>query len=296
MALRRPTEGITMSPIPADRSTLRAEGIGRSYEGDVVLGGIHLTLTPGEPPVGVIGPSGSGKTTLVNLLMGWDRPTTGGVAFGADAPYRPRRGMKKHVKAALRGVHEEADPLVDPNQRNAKVLAAARKLARQTARDGGLDDADLLGLVGLSPSALRRIPRETSLGERQRFAIALALVTDPDVLILDEPSTALDPSTAAEVLGAVTEYVMGRGTAVLIVSHNLTVIDALTSDVIALYEGEQIARGTLDHILDHPEHGYLAELAAIRAAEATIGRPDVHPESGRPPSSPVIRREDLFGG
>jgi ABC-type glutathione transport system ATPase component len=283
-----------MSSIPRDRWTLRAEDLGRAYEGEVVLDAVSLTLEPGQPPMGVIGPSGSGKTTLVNLLMGWDRPTEGGVAFGDESPYRPRRGMKKLVKARLRGVHEEADPQVDPNQRNGKVLSAARRLAARTSRDPGLDDAALLDLVGLSPSALGRVPRETSLGERQRFSIALALVTDPDVLILDEPSTALDPATAEEVLGAVAAHTSERGGAMLIVSHNLTLIDALTSDVLALYEGRPIARGTLDSILAAPDHEYLADLAAIRIAEATLGRPEVHPEAGLPASSPVIRREDLL--
>jgi ABC-type glutathione transport system ATPase component len=243
----------------------------------------------------VIGPSGSGKTTLVNLLMGWDRQSRGWVEFGSENPYRPRRAAKKLLKAALRGVHEEADPTVDQRLPNRKVLVAARRLATRTGRDSGLDDAGLLGIVGLAPETLLRIPRETSLGERQRFAIAVAIATDPDVLILDEPSTALDPPTAAEVLGAVVAHSRTRGAAVLIVSHNLTLIDALTSDVIALYEGQQVARGTLDRILDHPAHEYLADLAAIRAAEATTSRPGAHPQAGPPASSAFFSRRDLTG-
>jgi ABC-type glutathione transport system ATPase component len=260
--------------------------VGRAYEDETALDGVSLTLTPGDAPVGVIGPSGAGKTTLVNLLMGWDRPTSGGVAFGDEPPYRPRRAARKLVKAALRGVHEEADPAVDPRLRNGKVLAQARRLAARVGRDPGLDDAGLLALVGLAPDALGRIPRETSLGERQRFAIALAVVTDPDVLILDEPSTALDPPTAAEVLTEVVGHVRARGTAVLVVSHNLTVIDALADEVVALCEGREIGRGPLDVLLRRPSHEYLAELASVRAAEATTARlAALHPAEGTPSST-----------
>jgi ABC-type glutathione transport system ATPase component len=249
--------------------------VGRDYEDGAVLDGIDLTLRPGEAPVGVIGPSGSGKTTLVNLLMGWDRQSRGVIALGDQSPYRPAWRARHAVRAALRGVHEEADPTINPAHVNGTVLAAARRLARRTGRHPDLDDDALLSLVGLAPEALAAIPRETSLGERQRFAIALALVTDPDVLILDEPSTALDPPTATDVLGAVVRHAAGRGTAVLIVSHNLALIDALVSDVIVLYEGKAIARGGLSHLLAHPVHPYLAELAAIRAAEAATHRPGV---------------------
>ncbi|MDR0433262.1 MAG: ATP-binding cassette domain-containing protein [Bifidobacteriaceae bacterium] len=259
------------------RLSLRAEGVGRDYDGAPVLDGVDLALTPGQAPVGVIGPSGSGKTTLVNLLMGWDVQTRGMVAFGADSPYRPRRRMRHHVKAALRGVHEEADPAIGQLTPNGKVLAGARRLAARTSRTCPMDDADLLALVGLELDALDRIPRETSFGERQRFAIALALVTDPDVLIMDEPSTALDPSTAMDVLGAVVAHAQERGAAVLIVSHNLAVIDALTSSVVALYDGREVGRGPLPDLLNHPTHPYLSDLAEIRAAES---RP-------RPVSRPV---------
>jgi ABC-type glutathione transport system ATPase component len=265
--------------------TLRAVGVGRDYEDGAVLDGVDLTLTPGEPPMGVIGPSGSGKTTLVNVLMGWDRQSRGGISLGSESPYRPARRARRTVKAALRGVHEEADPTINPSAVNGKVLAAARHLAARTRRDQPLDDDALLRLVGLAPEALGRIPRETSLGERQRFAIALALATDPDILILDEPSTALDPPTAADVLGRVVHHATARGTAVLIVSHNLAVIDALTCDVIVLYEGRVVAHGTLDHLLAYPAHPYLAELAAIRRAEAATHRPAADARAGMPDSA-----------
>jgi ABC-type glutathione transport system ATPase component len=264
-----------MNRAQAERMALRAEGLTRDYGDGPVLADVSLTLAPGEAPLGVIGPSGCGKTTLVNLLMGWDRPTAGGVAFGPHAPYRPRVGARRAVRAALRGVHEEADPAVDQRLPNARVLAARRRLARRAGRSSDLDDDGLLALVGLSPAVLGRIPRETALGERQRFAAALALVTDPDVLILDEPTTALDPDAAEQLLTAVVGYAVGRGAAVLVVSHNLGLIGAVTAEVIALYEGRVIGRGPLDRLLAAPGHPYLAELAAIRAAEAVTRRPGV---------------------
>jgi ABC-type glutathione transport system ATPase component len=278
------------------RQALVGRDLVMDYVEETALNGLSVELTPGAAPIGVIGPSGSGKTTLVRLLMGWEAPTSGTVVFGDVNPARPPRSRKKAVRAALRGVHEERDPSWGYQDTAVRPTTKVEKLAARTGRSPGMTMDELFDLVGLDTSVLTRVPHDVSVGEQQRLAMAWALMTDPDVLILDEPATALHPQAAEEVLHAVVGHAMERGTAVLMVSHNLRLMGKIVDSVIALYEGEEVARGPLDQLLKAPDHPYLRELADIWAEEAAIDRPGEHPAIGPHKAAAPITRDEIFRG
>ncbi|MDR3201746.1 MAG: ATP-binding cassette domain-containing protein, partial [Bifidobacteriaceae bacterium] len=257
------------------REALVATGLTVDYGVEVALRGVSVTLTPGEAPVGLIGPSGAGKTTLVRALMGWLRPGAGRVRWGGQDPARPGPRHKRQVAAALRAVREERDPAMEPRFPARRILDRADTLARRAGRDPGLTRTGLLDLVGLRAAELERLAGQLSLGERQRLAIAAAIATDPDILILDEPTTALDPALALDVLDAVAAHVAERETALLLVSHNMTIIERVTRSVICLVEGADVAHGPLDRVLAEAADPFLADLAGLRQAATT--RPEAAP-------------------
>jgi ABC-type multidrug transport system ATPase subunit len=255
------------------RLALRAQAVTVSHGSEQVLAEQTLELLPGQAPLGLIGPSGAGKTSLVEVLAGWRPPTSGVVALGELNPYNPPRRYRQLVRAALRGVAEEQDPVFAQRFKGTYRLSRALQLARRTHRKTFTAN-ELCQLVGYDPANLNRLMRQTSLGEQQRLAMAAALASDPDVLILDEPATALDPAARHSVLAAVVDWACQRGTAVLLVSHDLDMIESLTSSALVLVDGHQVACGRLGGLLSSPAkaHPYLADLAAIRSAE-TSARP-----------------------
>jgi ABC-type glutathione transport system ATPase component len=274
-AVRAGALAASLPPPGQPRRAVRARGLTLAYDDEAVLRDVSLDLVPGSAPVGVIGASGSGKTSLVRLLAGWARATAGTVAFGDLDPHSPPRRWRRHVGAAVRGVAEEVNPVQAERETGRRVLDRRLRAARRTGRGPILDAEELCQLTGLPPENLDRgVMRSMSFGEQQRLAMASALATDPDVLILDEPATALDPASTARVTDAVVGYAIGRGTAVMVVSHDLAMISRLApDDVMVLADGRQVARGPLAALLARPAHPYIAELAEIWAAEAATRRP-----------------------
>ena len=268
---------------PLARAAVHARDVTVVYDGQVVLEPLTVELVPGHEPLGVIGSSGAGKTSLVRVLAGWAPASGGTVAFGDLDPYNPPRRHRKYVAAALRGVQEEQNPVEAQQATGERVLTKALKLAAKTGRGPVLGIEELCGLVGYDPAGLGRILRTNSLGGQQRLAMAVALATDPDVLILDEPATALDPESTIEVLDSVVGHALDRGAAVMVVSHDLDLVGRMTSTVIALVDGREVVRGPLEDILANPAHPYLAEIATIRAAEAATHRLD-------PTAPPILSR------
>jgi len=232
--------------IVSDRRALCARGVSVVYDGVAVLDRVSVDLIPGEPPIGVIGESGAGKTSLVEVLAGWAAPSSGVVAYGDLDPHHPPRRYRKTVRAGVRGVREEQDPVGAQRFTGAQAMDRAMKLARQTGRGPVGDAAEMCELVGFDPSDLGRLLREMSLGEQQRLTMARALVTDPDILLLDEPATALDPEATAEVMDAVMGFCRDSGAAVLVVSHDLELISRVAGTVITLHEGRETARAPLN--------------------------------------------------
>ncbi|MET0190106.1 MAG: ATP-binding cassette domain-containing protein, partial [Pseudonocardia sediminis] len=235
-------------------SVLEIDGLTARAGDAVLLDGIDVTLGPGRV-LAVLGPSGAGKSTLGLAVLGEAAPgvvLTGRVRVaGADllgAGRRRRAGrvghLPQHPGTVLDPVRrvgrvlDELAALVHPDDRAARAAAVATALTR----------------AGLAPDLGRRFPHQLSGGQQQRMALAQTLVTAPDVIVLDEPTTGLDPGTTEEVLGHLADLARA-GTALVLLTHDRSVARRLADRAVALADGRVVRRGTVEDVLgpDRPQ-------------------------------------------
>ncbi|MGV0814522.1 ABC transporter ATP-binding protein [Mycolicibacterium boenickei] len=224
-----------------------------------------------EQTVGIVGESGSGKSMTVLAATGLlDAP--GAVVSGSStlAGDSPLIGVSDR---ALRAVHgsrigfvfqdpgTSLNPLLTLERQITETLEAHRKMTRRQARGRA---GELLDAVGLSPDRLDAYPHQLSGGQRQRVMIAIALACDPELLIADEPTTALDVTTQAQIIDLVGELQREFGTAVVWISHDLGVIGQVADEVTVLREGLAVEQAPILEVFDRPQHAYTRELLAAR--------------------------------
>lgn len=213
--------------------------------------GVDLDLRRGET-VGLVGESGSGKSTVARLLLALRRPDAGTVElFGeqwSSAMERARRPRRPRIGA----VYQDSLSSFDPRWSVGRLL-----------RDAGADSVpSLLEGVGLSPTLAGRSPRTLSGGQRQRVSIARALATRPDVLICDEPVSALDVSVQAQILDLLDELQRRHGLALLLISHDLGVIAHMSDRIAVMREGRVVESGPAASVLGAPREEYTRRLLA----------------------------------
>ncbi|MGY5766622.1 ABC transporter ATP-binding protein [Brachybacterium sp. DNPG3] len=242
-------------------STLTATALHVGYPGEPVLEGVDLTIRAGEAPVGVLGPSGTGKTTLVRALAGRITPSSGQVVFDGRSVSRLRGKDKKRFTAAVRFVSQYSMTIDDPRETVESRLKLAAKEARKGGRTHSVTPAEMVATVGLAEHFLPRRMLTLSGGERQRVALATALATRPEILILDEPLTAVDPSMRGEITQRLGRTIDRLGVGVLIASHDIELLQRMCPTVHFLGSGRILASGTLEEVLAHTEHEEIKELA-----------------------------------
>jgi ABC-type glutathione transport system ATPase component len=240
---------------------LRATGLAAGYGGADVVHGIDLELVAGGAPVGIIGASGSGKSTIVRALVGTVKPTRGHVTWSGRTVTRIGQRDKKSFRAQVRRVAQEGMGEVDPRLTVERVVTRALNDARRAGTASGATVLDLLDDVALEPRFADRSVGTLSGGEKQRVALAAAIATRPAALLLDEPLTAVDPAMRGEVVRRLSETTSLAGTAVLVVSHDLELVERLCPTVHILADGTFVASGTLSSVLADSEHPAVRELA-----------------------------------
>lgn len=213
--------------------------------------GVDLELRRGET-VGLVGESGSGKSTVARLLVALRRPDAGAVElFGepwSSATERARRPSRSRIGA----VYQDSLSSFDPRWSVGRLL-----------RDAGADSVpSLLDSVGLSPALAGRSPRTLSGGQRQRVSIARALATRPDVLICDEPVSALDVSVQAQILDLLDDLQRRHGLALLLISHDLGVIAHMSDRIAVMRAGRMVESGPAASLLAAPQEEYTRRLLA----------------------------------
>ncbi|TAM51695.1 MAG: ABC transporter ATP-binding protein [Acidobacteria bacterium] len=228
------------------------------------LDGVSLELARGEI-VGVVGRSGAGKSTLARLLLGLEPADEGSVSYAgrALASLGPRdtRGMRRAVQA----VFQDPTGSLDPRQSVGTIVGealAVHHLAPRAARRERI--RELLAEVGLpgEDAFLARLPRELSGGERQRVAIARALASRPEALILDEPVSALDVSVRGQVLNLLLSLQRRTGMAMLVIAHDILLVERLCMRVLVLAAGRVVEEGPAARVLTRPAAAATAELLA----------------------------------
>jgi ABC-type glutathione transport system ATPase component len=223
------------------------------------LRGVSLDILPGES-VGLVGESGSGKTTLGRAVLGLAPVVGGSIRFkGHEIGHlsrRDRRALSDEIQVVFQDPYSSLNPSLTIEQ----SLTEPLRVKKLSSVDASRRVRDLLDRVGLPTDAARRLPREFSGGQRQRVAIARALALSPELIVCDEPVSALDLSTQERVLELFTEIQEATGVAYLFVSHDLAVVRHLSHRVAVMYRGEIVEFGDGDRVTSDPEHPYTQRL------------------------------------
>ena len=227
--------------------------------------GISFEVKRGES-VGLVGESGCGKSTTSTMVMRLIDPTAGKITFaGEDIGAIPAKDFAHHpMRKRIQMVFQ--DPTESLNPRYTASRAIADPLLRMGGYSGGakLDArvAELAEMVGLPQNLLERFPHQLSGGQKARIGIARAIALDPDLVILDEPTAALDVSVQAVVLNLLEELKHRLGMSYLFVSHDLHVVGLLCDRVIVMRQGRIVEEGTSQQVLEAPKDAYTRELIA----------------------------------
>ena len=232
----------------------------------LALDAVDLTVTDGMR-LGLVGESGSGKSTLLRLLAALDRPTSGTIAFrGTEIGHRPESRLG-FLRSRVQVVFQDPRSSLDPRMRVDQIIAEPLRSRLLRSRPDVPTDvrrrvAEVLDEVGLPAAAGRRYPHEFSGGQRQRIAIARALAPRPEVLLADEPVSALDVSVRAQVLNLLNDLVAQHGLTMVFVSHDLEVVRHVCDFVAVLRAGTIVERGPAAVVYADPQHAYTRALLA----------------------------------
>ncbi|AQP47248.1 hypothetical protein BW730_06785 [Tessaracoccus aquimaris] len=230
----------------------------------VALSDVTLTIEQGER-VGIVGGSGSGKTTLARLMLGLLKPSAGEITFQDRSIVGLPERRLGWLRAAASMVFQDPNSSLDPRMKLRDIIGEPLRspVLRKRPDVPPLSDAVLAAAmdgVGLDVEMLERYPHQLSGGQRQRTAIARALISDPALLVADEPVSALDVSVRAQVLNLLTSEVQERGLALVLVSHDLSVVARLCDRVVVVERGRVVEEGPVDAVLTSPEHPYTRAL------------------------------------
>ncbi|WP_112661559.1 dipeptide ABC transporter ATP-binding protein [Microvirga flavescens] len=273
-SLQRQTEPTNRKEGPA----LQARRLVKRLGSRLVVDDVSVNLQIGET-LGLVGASGSGKTTLARLLLALQQPDSGEVLI-KEAPWsRFTEKQRRSVRPRVQLVSQDPLGSFDPRYRVIDILSEALEIVGLPKRDWAARAAELMSSVGLSEAHLSRRPRQLSGGQRQRVAIARALAMKPDILICDEPVSALDVSTQAQVLDLLDDLKNQFGLTVLFISHDLGVVHHVSDRVMVMHAGKIVEEGSVEDVFLHPRSAYAKELLA---ALPRIPSSDHNPQTNEP--------------
>jgi peptide/nickel transport system ATP-binding protein len=264
--------------ITAAPPLLEAHDLVKDFGSTRILHGVSLHVARGET-LGLVGESGSGKSTVARLLLRLIEPTSGRILLHGinDGPEHtaansaprtldllalPPRALRR-LRRKLAIVFQDPYAALDPRMTVRQTLAEPFAIHREQPTEG-LDARlnALLAEVGLEPSALRRYPHEFSGGQRQRINIARALALRPELLVLDEPVSALDVSVGAQIINLLRELQARHGLTCVFISHSMPLVRYLCQRVAVLQHGRIVEEGTWQQVCESPRQPYTQQLLA----------------------------------
>lgn len=242
------------------------KNLSRAFRGSggavLALDSISLSLQEGKT-LAVVGESGSGKTTAARLILGLDKPSAGSINVLGQEITNFGPSQMRPLRREIQVVQQ--DPFSQLNRRHTvrRIIEGpmlAFKVGDKKSREQRV--IELIEAVGLQREHLSRKPHELSGGQCQRVAIARALALDPKILILDEAVSALDVSVRAQVLNLLKNLQKDRGLTYLFITHDLGVAHYMADEIVVMFRGRIVERGTREEVFQAPRHHYTAGLLA----------------------------------
>lgn len=240
---------------------LTAGGFLRRKIGEVkAVDDVTLDVREGET-VALVGESGSGKSTTLMEIMAFKQPQDGEIEmFGTKLEHKMPREKRRELRSSVQYVFQDPMSSLDPRLPIYDILAEPMKVQHYSKEQIRERIGELMRLVELNPDQVDRFPTQFSGGQRQRIAIARALSVNPQLVLLDEPVSALDVSIQAGVLNLLEDLQNKLGVAYLFVAHNLSVVRHISSRVAVMYLGRIVESGDTEDVFEHPLHPYTQAL------------------------------------
>lgn len=242
---------------------------------------VSLGIKKGQT-LGIVGESGCGKSTLAKMIVMLDQPTGGGIFFnGTDL--REYRKNRRSFWQKVQFVFQDPLSSLNPRKTVRQILETPlRHLTGQSARQRSARVEELMEMVNLRPEFLERHPHEFSGGQSQRIGVARSIAANPELIVLDEPVSALDVSVQAQVLNLLRELKEKMGLTYLFISHDLAVVENVSDVVAVMYLGKIVELGTRQALFSSPLHPYTHILLSSVPVPGKKSQPELL--QGEPPS------------
>jgi len=238
------------------------------------LNGVSITLKRGAT-LGIVGESGCGKSTLARVISGLEKPSAGSIMWEGEEIADKAKNHFRPQRSRVQLVFQDPYSSLNPRQQIGSAISEVIVVHKLIPKDGiKARVEELLSIVGLSSDLQHRYPHQLSGGQRQRVSIARALAAEPDLLILDEPVSALDVSVRAEVMNLLIDLREKFNLTYIFISHDLGMIRYISDVIAVMYLGKVVEFGDWETIIERPLHPYTRALIAAMPDHSIIGNPE----------------------